>query len=206
VSKHGERSAGGKVVGDDFVSNFCGYGTSLSEALGSFPQLERDWIRERIRQERDYERKLSALTAHPTIRGEEGLRVFVSSPRFDWEAAMREAVKLSDDQAICLGVYLARAKDGSLEIDDCSGWPVHWSYCAVGHMLHEFNPTRFRNRSGGPVRQQTIKDKVVPAFSKKLHAYLERAMPSVWPYETVRRVVEREFGDSSHSVPHSPHK
>jgi hypothetical protein len=202
MSSRGRRSADGKVVGDDFVSNFYGYGVGLPEAISSFPKSERELLRERIRQERDYERKLSALAAHPVVRGEEGLKAYVSSPRFDWDAAMRETVKITDGQVVCLGVYLVRAKDGSVEIDPESGWPVHWSYCAVGKMLHAQDPARFRNRDGGPVRQETVKGKVVAAFSKKLHAHVERYMPSVWPLELVRRVVGEQLGDKSHCVPH----
>jgi len=190
-----------RVVGDDRVSSFYGQATTIGETIGVLPKSPRDLVRERIRQERDQRRKLSALAANPDFRGEDGLRAYLQL-MVDWNDAMREEVKLTDDQAICLGAYLGLAKDGSLEIDPSSGWPVHWSYCAVGEMLHALDATRFRNRSGGPVRQQTVKDKVVPAFSKKLFAHLERVQPATWTLEMVRKVVEEGLGDASHCVPH----
>jgi hypothetical protein len=119
---------------------------------------------------------------------------------------MREEVKITDDQAICLAVFLDPAKDGSLEVDALSGWPVHWAYCSVAKRLHAFDPSRFRNRHGGLPGQQTVKGKVNIAFSKKLNAYFDRVMPGVWPVDLVERVVEDKLGDPSHRVPHSRKK
>ena len=199
MASRGTRSAT-EVVRDDRVSNFYGEPVELNECVG-LPKSVRELVRDRIRYERDRERKLSALATNPVVKGEHGLRAYCSR-LVDWDAAMREEVMITDDQAMCLGVFLGLAKDGSIEVDGFTGWPVPWSYCAVAQQLHDFNPAEFRNGKGRAPGQQTVKGKVVIAFSKKLFAHLERVMPNVWPFETVKKVVEEEFGDSSHRVPH----
>lgn len=199
MASRGKRSAT-EVVRDERVSNFYGEPVELNECVG-FPKSVRELVRERIRSERDRERKLSALVANPANKGEQGLRAYCSL-FVDWNAAMREEVKVTDDQALHLAAFLVLEKDGSLEVDPSTGWPVHWSYCGLAQQLHSFSPARFRNREGRVSGQQTVKGKVVTAFSKKLFAYLERTKPNMWSLETVKKVVEEEFGDSSHRVPH----
>ena len=203
MASHGKRSAA-EVVRDERVSDFYGYPRELSECMG-FPKSGLGLIRDRIREERDRRRKLAALMANPVMQGEKGLRAYCSQ-FVDWDAVMREEVKVTDDQALHLGAFLVLTKDGSLEVDPSSGWPVHWSYCGLAQQLHAFSPARFRNGEGRASGQQTVKGKVVIAFAKKLHAYLERVTPNVWPFETVKSGVENEFGDDSHRVPHCAKK
>ena len=199
MASRGKRSAA-EIVNDERVSDFYGYPRELNECMG-FPETWDEVVLDRLTAEEDRERKLAALMADPVMQGEKGLRAYCSQ-FVDWDAVMREEVKVTDDQALHLGAFLVHTKHGSLEVDPSSGWPVHWTYCGLAKQLHAFSPARFRNGEGRASGQQTVKGKVVIAFAKKLHAYLERVRPNVWPFETVKSGVEEEFGDSSHRVPH----
>lgn len=195
MSRHGKRSAAGQV-GDDRVSDFYSYPSTIHESMG-FPKTEEELIEDRLRYERDQERKQAALDALEEFRGKDGLLGYIRTHWIDWDAAMQQEVKITDNQALYLGVYLlGLTESGSLKVDPLTNWPVHWSFCGVATLLHAQNPERYRNRQGNPIGQQTVKDAVVPAFARKLHAYLERIKPGVWSYKLVCEVVKAKLGRS----------
>jgi len=202
VSKHKQGGEYDQVVYEEFVSDIDCRPATLAEAVVCGPRTEYERRRDRIVEEWRHRKRIAALHREPDFQGKVGLKAYCSL-KVDWDEVIAQSVKLTDGQAVTLWIFLSPRPDGTLEVNPLSGWPVAWSYCQTGVRLHELDPVQHQSCNGGPVAQQTVKDKVVPAFSKMLYAYLQRVMPNMWPLKLVREVVREHYGDESHCVPHT---